>query len=160
MVAEIKLGHLHVLVLAQALFECTQICHNCKDGILRAFTSAFYGLAVDVFRLRYPTLCSGGHPQLSLERPDVELWLHSHFNEFVSPAGLNVSMQAQIWFVIKGSRQNRNPAFDTDKFGLLRQRRIRRQVVQLGEKCRCSHIQIHQMNRPHQLDNPLMDLTW
>lgn len=91
---------------------------------------------------------------------DAELWLHKYFNGFVSLAGLNVSMPAQIWLVIKGSRQNRNPAFDTDKFVLLRQRRMRRQVVQLDERCRCSDIPIHQMNRPHQLDSHLMNLTW
>lgn len=73
MIAEIKLDHLHVLFLAQALFECTQICHPCKDEILRAFTNAFYVLDVDVLRLRYPALCSGVHPQLSLQHPDAEL---------------------------------------------------------------------------------------
>lgn len=162
MVAEIKLGHLHVLVLAQALFECAQICNTCKDDILRAFTSAFYGLDVEIFQMRYPRMCSGGHYELSLQRPDAELWLHNHFNEFLSPAGLNVSMQAQIWFVIKGSRSNRNPAFDTGKFDPIRLRCIRRQVVQLGERCKCSGIPIHPMNRPHQLDRHpnLMNLTW
>lgn len=160
MAAEIKLGHLHTLVLAQALHECKQICNVCKESVLRDFTSAFYGLAPEVFLMRYPTLCRGGFPQLSLQRPDVELWLYQHFNEFVSPAGLHISAQAQIWFALKGSRPDRNRKFDTDKVGLLRQRRIRRQVVQIGERCSCADLPVHQMDRPEQLYSHLMDLTW
>lgn len=156
----IKLGHLHTLVLAQALHECGQICNVCKEATLRTFTNAFYGVAVDVFVMRYPTLYSGGFPQLSLRLPDVELWLYQHFNEFVSSADLDLSTQAQIWFALKGSRPNRDRKFDTDKVELLRQRRLRRQVVQIGEGCTCADLPVHRMDRPDQPNSQLMDLTW
>lgn len=126
---------------------------------MRAFTSAFHGRSLETFLAEYPTMCEGTFPELSIARPDVQHWLSQHMNEFISLPNLDEAMQAQMWFVLRGSRLQYTDilALDMDQFLYLHQERLR--VISFGVRCTCPDKQIKQMDAVDQ-SNGLFNNIW